>query len=130
VSIQPAVFAMKWIAVLFSFFIVLVIVLADLDALPQVFSAVYRIPYGDKIGHFVLFGILNYLLTLFWIGSLPRLDAKRVALSVGLILVIVLAAEEVSQQFFPKRTYSLLDLSAGYAGIVLGGWIALKQARR
>ena len=54
---------MKRLTILFALFIILVIILADLGML-DILGFVNRIPFGDKIGHFVLYGILTLLLDL------------------------------------------------------------------
>jgi hypothetical protein len=62
---------MKWAAaVLFALFILLVIILADMGQL-GVFGFLNRIPYGDKVGHFLLYGILTLLIDLSLFRSLP-----------------------------------------------------------
>jgi VanZ family protein len=116
---------MKRIAFLFTVFILFIIILADLGELPFFIRAIYEdVPFGDKVGHFILFGLLNFILTLTGVRSLRHLDPKRVAISVGLILAFIIAIEEFSQLYIPRRTFSYLDLMAGYLGILLGGWLA------
>ncbi|HMR99723.1 MAG TPA: VanZ family protein [Anaerolineales bacterium] len=119
---------MKWLAILFALFIVLIIVLADTGKL-GVLGFINSIPYGDKVGHFLLFGILTLLLNLTFLHSLPHRDPKLVALSVGLTLALVIGAEEYSQQFFNSRTFSLLDLAFSYLGVILFSWVALRIKR-
>ena len=46
---------MKYLAVLFTLFIIAIIVLADKNALPPFIRAIYDFPNGDKVGHFILF---------------------------------------------------------------------------
>ncbi|MCB0103324.1 MAG: VanZ family protein [Anaerolineales bacterium] len=116
---------MKYLAFLFTLFIVLVIILADINALPPFVRSFYDFPNGDKVGHLVLFGLLNFFLTSAFLSRFNP-DPKRVALSVGLILALAIAAEEYSQQYFSARTFDLVDLLAGYVGVVAGGWIALR----
>jgi VanZ family protein len=48
-----------------------------------------------------------------------------VTLSIGLILALLIAAEEWSQKFFSTRTFDLLDLLASYAGVVTFGFLAV-----
>ena len=55
---------MKWLAILFTLFILLVIVLADAGLLARYVGFVYQVPWGDKAGHFLLYGILALLLNL------------------------------------------------------------------
>ena len=51
---------MKWLTMLFTLFIILIIVLADADRL-GLLKLVNRLPLGDKAGHFILYGILALL---------------------------------------------------------------------
>jgi polysaccharide biosynthesis protein VpsQ len=117
---------MKYLAILFTLFVALIVLLADMDAIPPFIRALYDFPNGDKVGHFILFGLLNLILTLTALRSLRQFDLKRVALSVGLILALAIFAEEASQLFIPQRTFSPFDLLAGYLGLALGGWIAVQ----
>jgi hypothetical protein len=50
---------MKWLALVFSVFILAVIVGADMGTLLHAIRALYDFPNGDKVGHFVLFGLLS-----------------------------------------------------------------------
>ncbi len=115
---------MKYSAILFTLFIIVLIVLADLNALPPFIKAIYDYPYGDKVGHLILFGLLNFFITSAFLHSLPNRTSSRVALSVGLILAMFVTAEEYSQQFVAVRTFDLVDLTASYVGLVIGGWAA------
>ena len=117
---------MKYFAALFLAFIIGLIVLADADLLPDFINAIYDFPNGDKVGHFVLYGLLNFFITRAFLSSLPTRRGGWVTLSVGLILALFVALEEFSQMFFSARTFSLLDLTASLLGIIVGGWVAYK----
>jgi VanZ family protein len=117
---------MKIITVLFSLFIILVIILADLGNLPRPLHLLYDFPNGDKAGHFVLFGLLNFLLTLTMLRSFAERAPKALALAIGLMLALLVGLEEFSQRFFAARTSDLIDLSASYLGLLVGGFVALK----
>jgi hypothetical protein len=54
----------KWLTVLFILFILAIILLADLGAIPVPVKMIYRFPNGDRVGHFVLYGILTFLVTM------------------------------------------------------------------
>lgn len=127
-ALRRLFFLMKWLAILFALFIALIIVLADTGNL-GVLGFINQIPYGDKAGHFILFGILALLLDLTFIRSLPNRDPKLVALSTGLILAFIIGVEEYSQQFFTSRTFSLLDLVFSYLGVIFFSWMALRIKR-
>ena len=117
---------MRYFAALFLAFIIGLIVLADADLLPDFINAIYDFPNGDKVGHFILYGLLNFFITRVFLSSLPTRRGGWVTLSVGLILALFVALEEFSQMFFSARTFSLLDLTASLLGIIVGGWVAYK----
>lgn len=116
---------MKYIAALFTIFIIAIVILADRGQLGPI-GYIYDFPYGDKVGHFFLFGLLNFFLTLACLRALPLQRPKLVALSIGLILALIISAEEYSQKFFENRTFDLIDLTASYIGLIVGGCVAYK----
>ena len=115
----------KWSAILFSLFIITIIVLADTGRL-GILKIINQIPYGDKVGHFILYGILTLLLDLTLIRSLPNRSPKQVVVSIGLILALLIGLEEFSQQYFPSRTFDLVDLAFSYLGVIFFSWLALR----
>jgi len=117
---------MKWITILFALLILLLIALADMGKLGIV-GFLNEIPFGDKAGHFILYGILTLLLDLTLIRLLLTRSPKRIALSTGLILALLIGLEEFSQQFFSKRTFDLIDLGFSYLGVAFFSWAALKM---
>ena len=119
---------MKWLTVLFVLFIILMIILADTGNL-DILYRINRIPYADKAGHFILYGILALLIDLTLFRSRPSLSRKRVAVLSGLVLALLIGLEEFSQQYFADRTFSLMDLGASYLGVISFSWLALKQKR-
>lgn len=120
---------MKWVAILFSLLIVIIIVLADMGALPGVLRSANGLPYGDKAGHFILFGLLTLFIDLALFRSFLPGRSGLVAIIIGLVLAVLIGLEEFSQQFFADRTFSLLDLAAGYLGVIFFSWLALRIAR-
>lgn len=120
---------MKWLAILFSLLIILIIVLADMGSLPQFLQVWNDFPYGDKVGHFILYGILTLLVDLALFRSLPNRSLKWLVVTSGLILSLLIGLEEFSQQFFANRTFSLNDLAAGYLGVIFFSWLALRIGR-
>ena len=116
---------MKWITFLFALFIILIIVLADKGQL-GLLRLINQIPYGDKVGHFILYGILTLLMDLTLFRSLPLQSPKWVTVMSGLMLALLIGIEEFSQQFFASRTVSFQDLFAGYLGVIFFSWLALR----
>ena len=116
---------MKWIAILFGVFIIAIIVLADNDMLGMM-HFINQIPYGDKAGHFILYGILTFLIDLALFGSLHHLSRRLIVLRVALILGLIIGIEEFSQKFFPSRTSDIVDLTFSYLGVGFFSWLALR----
>ncbi len=69
-------------------------------------------------------GLLSLVLN--WTALVSRVDKKpaSVVWAVSLTLTFFVTLEELSQKFFPRRTFSLLDLLFSYAGIALFAWLA------
>jgi VanZ family protein len=118
---------MKWAAMLFALFIVLIIILADAGRL-GVLAFVSSLPFGDKAGHFLLYGILTLLLDLSFFNSFPFQNKVQLALKIGLMLVVLIGLEEFSQQFFTNRSFDLVDLMFSYLGVICFSWLALRKA--
>lgn len=118
---------MKWLTLIFFVFIAAVVVAADEGRLPALIVALYAFPAGDKVGHFVLFGLLAFLLGL----SLPLAGPPRPWLTLaaaGMVLAVLVGAEEWSQSYFANRHASWADLASSYAGIL--SFTCLAWARR
>lgn len=113
----------KWITILFALFILLIIVLADAGGLGFL-GILNRIPFGDKAGHFILFGTLSFLLNKSAMALLPKRETARLVLTVSLLLAILIGLEEWSQSLFPARTMSFSDLFASYGGVFVFALVA------
>jgi VanZ family protein len=121
---------MKWLTILFALFLLFIIILADTGNLGMLYR-ITRLPYADKAGHFLLFGILALLVDLTLFRALPpstalRTSRKRIAVVSGLILALLVGLEEFSQQYFADRTFSLSDLTASYLGLISFSWLAVR----
>lgn len=117
---------MRWVSLLFASLIVSIIVLADLGAIPSHLIFWNDYPYGDKAGHFILFGVLTLLIDLSLFRSLREWSPWRIAAVAGVVLALLIGLEEYSQQYFADRTFSLLDLAASYLGVMFFSWLALR----
>jgi VanZ family protein len=115
---------MKWVAILFTLFIVLIIILADAGKL-GILGFLNQIPFGDKAGHFILYGILTLLIDLTLIRSRPDLSPNLIVLRCALILALLIGLEEFSQQYFPNRSFDLVDLAFSYLRVIFFSWVAL-----
>ncbi len=98
----------------FFAFLVMIIYQADTAHYNFAFKMMGKIPYGDKIGHIVLYGMMAFLLNYGFRGK------KWLKLSVGSLIVFIFAfLEEISQAYFPSRSFDLADVLADVIGIVL-----------
>jgi VanZ family protein len=111
----------KWLTVLFILFMLAIIILADLGAIPEPVKMLYRFPNGDRVGHFILYGILAFLVNL----AFPhQTRIARINVFYGSLVIGVLATlEEISQLFFPHRTSDLIDLTFSLMGIACADWL-------
>ena len=122
----------KWLLLataLFSLLIVAIVIGANEDALPRPLEQLIDVPGADKVGHFILFGILSFLLNKSSQSLLPRQNPARLVLTVSLLLAILIGLEEWSQSLFPARTMSLADLLASYAGVGTFALLAYRTSR-
>ena len=120
---------MKRWAALCGMAIIAMVVLADTGHLGFL-GALYEFPYGDKVGHFVLFGLLSGLVNLAVFETWPRQDVTRLALEASAILAVPIGLEEFSQRWFPLRSFSIADLLASYLGVAVFAWVAIAIQRR
>ena len=120
----------KWLLVstlLFSLFIIVLVLVANAGLVPDAVRNLYDFPGGDKAGHFILFGILSYLLNRSALALFPKRNFARLALTVSLLLSILIGLEEWSQSLFPSRTMSIVDLTFSYLGVFVFAFIAFRS---
>lgn len=106
------------LSVLFSLFLGWIIYSADTGQPNLFFDFIKQVPYGDKLGHLLLFGTLTLLVNLgtnFRRVPLGNFSPYLGAIAVAVIVVI----EECSQAYFPQRTFDLFDLLADAVGILI-----------
>ena len=99
-----------------------IIVLADING-TSYFGFIGYIPYGDKLGHFVLMGTLSLMVNLALRARNLRIGKFSYLLG-SLITAAVVLVEEISQIFVSGRTFDFGDLLFDYAGIFVFGEIA------
>ena len=86
------------------------------------------IPLGDKVGHFLLMGMLAFFANM--LLKHRRVQIKATSILLGSLLVgIFVFLEECSQLFIPSRTFSLLDLLSDALGIYTFGLFARRTAK-
>lgn len=112
--------------IIFFLFIILLIVLADLDRKNLIIEMGRSIPWGDKIGHFILFGTLALLLNMAVRFRQIKIYHRRFHL--GSVLVFIFAiVEEFSQLAFSTRTFDVIDMLFDLFGIGLLSSVAFRK---
>ncbi|MBN2161657.1 MAG: VanZ family protein [Pontiellaceae bacterium] len=115
----------------YSVFIIALIVLADRGMLPGWMTGCAEFPYGDNVGHFILFGGLSMVCTV--ATRFKQMHFFRPLFLGCAVTLVFVTAEEFSQRLLPTRTFSLSDLFADYAGIAFLGqflcskWMKLRH---
>jgi VanZ family protein len=114
----------KLLAFAFVLFLLLIAYWADSGTMPGLLKAIYIFPNGDKVGHAVLYGTLTFLLNQAW--PQRKVQVGKWSIPLGTILALLGATfEELSQFFFPGRTPDIMDLSCGFAGIIIATFFSL-----
>ena len=79
---------------------------------PKTFSFINAIPYGDKLGHFGIFGVLTFVVT-------QNISEPRAILCGSTLVTLVVIVEEFLQLLSATRTFSLFDLGASLMGVAV-----------
>jgi VanZ family protein len=119
----------RWLAIGYISFIFLVIIAADTGQLNFFIRWIHSIPYGDKLGHFILVGMLALVINLSWNAARFRWGWGSI-LKGSLMVFILITLEELSQLFISYRHFDFGDLASNYLGILLLGHLAIYFAPR
>ncbi len=71
------------------------------------------LPYGDKVGHFGLYGTITFALAM-----MVKTRNQMIAVGVGVILLGI--GDEFRQLLEPRRNFSISDVLANAGGVSLG----------
>lgn len=122
---------MRCLLLVYGLALMAIIILAGLAGDSQsgskVGALVGQIPAGDKVGHFLLFGTLAYLVH----RSFLRRDQsvlRWVCLTLAVAALVV--AEEFTQLWLPNRNFDLGDIVADLLGILIFSAFAYFGMRR
>ena len=114
----------KRVSLPLGFFIIILYIIfrADTADYNFAFRVIGQIPYGDKIMHALLYGVMAMLLNY-------GLKYKKVYKhQLGALLVLTFAIlEECTQYYIPSRTFDLYDICADVVGVVLFSLIKLEK---
>jgi VanZ family protein len=115
--------------VAFAIFIALVIRAANTGQGERYWSFLDAIPFGDKLGHVILMGILCFLLNLALHCRTVTIRKSPILLGTLLVSLFVIV-EEISQLFLQYRSFDLGDLLADAIGIALASGLAVSVSNR
>ena len=119
----------KILAALYILVLAGIVVLADVKETQYLFRPVRRLPYGDKIGHFLLMGMFSFIVNLVLKARTARVWKLSYLLG-SLIVLAIVTAEEFSQIFVRGRSFDLTDLAADWSGIIVFGEMARLACRK
>ncbi len=103
-----------------------IIYLANSGSDNVVFEAVQATPFGDKLGHAILFGGLAFLAN----RAFSCRFVRNRWLQVGSLSVTAFALfEELTQHFNPNRTLDGFDAAADLVGIGVATWLSIRTKR-
>jgi len=121
----------KWLTGVFILVLILIVVIANLGLGSTYFPFIYIIPGLDKIGHFLLMGVLSFLINLLFKAKRIQISSLDILLG-SLVVILVVTLEELSQLFLIFRAFSWVDLVFDFGGVFLGGqlaaWLIKRQA--
>jgi len=112
------------IALAYVVLLAAIIFAADAGWLPPFVEQLHDLPFGDKVFHFLMFGGLALMANLA-LASRGRRSLARAIVMGSILVLIVATAEEYSNNFVPRRDWSLGDLTANYLGVVCLGVLPL-----
>jgi len=125
----------QW-ALLYGTFIVCSVLWVDTTApvpgqlLYWPFHWFYGIHYVDKVGHFLLFGIMALLINLSAFEARPHGNELWTAVLCSLGLAALISLEELSQIWLPLRDPSITSLASSLLGVAVFTWLAIWIWRR
>lgn len=120
---------MKILLFVYVFILAVIVFLANGKGTRFLLGFVGNIPYGDKLGHFLLMGVFSFLLNLVLNAKTIRFWKIEILLG-SLIVLTVVTIEEISQIFVGGRTFDWSDLVFDFLGILIFGKLAKYICRR
>ena len=114
---------MKLLTITFVLLLLIIVLIANLGLGSMFFPFMYEVPGADKVGHFLLIGILSFLVN-YVLRARSFTIFSRSVLQGSIIILIFVTIEEFSQIFLSSRAFSIMDLLFDYLGIFVFGFIA------
>ncbi|GEA10431.1 VanZ family protein [Alteromonas sp. KUL49] len=119
----------RWtLALSYALFIATIIILADIGLLKKQLGWLHSIPFGDKVGHITLYGMLSALFINAFKFRVIHLWRTKCYLG-ALIIAIVAVTEECTQILFSSRNFDGYDLTANLIGVLLSSVIMYRFSK-
>ncbi len=112
----------------FFVFTLWVIYLANTGGTSVFFNISNATPYGDKIGHFILFGCFTLLLNFAFKFKALKISSNTIMAGTASVILFALG-EEISQAFIPSREFDLKDLASDAVGISLFNYLSFRISK-
>jgi VanZ family protein len=113
------------LATAFLVFICWIIIQADLGQSGEWSQYTRRLPFGDKAGHFLLYGLLAFLVNLALDNRKVNILSQRVLLGASLVLAFAVL-EEFTQIYLSTRDFEVLDILCDLGGVICFSWLSIK----
>ena len=115
---------MTRLVLLYALLLLAVVWAADTGHLPIFAERIHRLPYVDKVVHFLMFGLLALGVNLS-LAERHSWSLVRTIVTGGIFVAIVASLDETSNLVVTNRNWSLGDLAANYAGVLCVGIVPL-----
>ena len=115
------------LAISFLLFICWTILQVDLGQGTVLSKYVRHLPFGDKIGHFLLYGILAFLVNLALNNRTTKIFSYQLLLGATLVLTFAIL-EEFTQIMLSTRDFDLWDIACDLGGVASFSWLSIKAA--
>ena len=117
--------SIRLISISFVIFIGYILYSANTGGSNIFFSTIGKVPFGDKIAHMSLVGMLAFLLNLLLNAKTFSFKGFNV-LTASFGVFCFMTLEEFSQIWIDSRNFDLLDLTFNYIGIGIASWIIIR----
>ncbi|MEM7735193.1 MAG: hypothetical protein AAF267_05325 [Deinococcota bacterium] len=108
--------------------LLMIVIFAGLGRLGGVLNAIHAVPLGDKLAHFLLVGLLAYVVSVRLHGRGVRLFGMRILYG-GLLIFVIMTLEEISQHWLASRRFDLGDMLANTLGVIVFSYLAARQLK-
>jgi VanZ family protein len=115
--------------VIYGLMLTVIALMADLGIAAWVFDIAAVLPFGDKLGHMLLAGLLSFLLNNALHCRITSILSVNM-LTGNLIAYLLVLMEEVPQYWITTRNLDIKDVLAAIVGIHLFGVLASRNVRK